>query len=52
MDPKTRRLLRVTMDDAEIMKTMGMLVGDGKENKNARKEMLMGFKFDMSMIDN
>lgn len=52
MDPKTRRLLRVTMDDAEIISTMGMLVGDGKENKNARKEMLMNFKFDMSMIDN
>ena len=52
MDPKTRRLLRVTMDDAEIISTMGMLVGDGKENKNARKDMLMNFKFDMSMIDN
>lgn len=52
MDPRTRRLIRVTMDDVEIMKTMGMLVGDGKENKNARKEMLMNFKFDMSMIDN
>lgn len=52
MDPRTRRLLRVTMDDAEIMKTMGMLVGDGKENKRNRKEMLMGFKFTMDMIDN
>lgn len=52
MDPRTRRLLRVTMDDVEIMKTMGMLVGDGKENKRNRKEMLMGFKFTMDMIDN
>lgn len=52
MDPKTRRLLRVTMDDVNITRTMGMLVGDGKDNKNARKEMLMNFKFDMSMIDN
>jgi len=51
-DPRTRRLIRVTMDDAEIMQTMGMLVGDGKENKNARKEMLMNFKFTMDMIDN
>ena len=40
------------MDDVEIMKTMGMLVGDGKENKSARKEMLMNFKFTMDMIDN
>lgn len=52
MNPRTRRLIRVTMDDAKIMQTMGMLVGDGKDNKNARKEMLMNFKFDMSMIDN
>lgn len=52
MDPRTRRLIRVTMDDATIMGTMGMLVGDGKENKAGRKEMLMNFKFDMSMIDN
>lgn len=51
-DPRTRRLVRVTMDDGDIMKTMGMLVGDGKENKNARKEMLMNFRFTMDMIDN
>lgn len=51
-DPRTRRLVRVTMDDYEIMKTMGMLVGDGKENNAKRKEMLMNFKFSMDMIDN
>ena len=52
MDPRTRRIIRVTMDEANIMSTMGKLVGDGKENKAQRKEMLMNFKFDMSMIDN
>lgn len=51
-DPKTRRLVRITMDDAEIMKTMGMLVGDSRENIAARKEMLMNFKLSMDMIDN
>lgn len=51
-DPKTRRLIRVTMDDPNIMDVMGMLVGDGKENKRDRKEMLMNFKFTMDMIDN
>lgn len=52
MNPKTRRLVRVTMDDVEIMKTMGMLVGDGKENNAKRKDMLLNFKFTMDMIDN
>lgn len=52
MDPKSRRLLRVTMNDSTINQTMGMLVGDGKDNKNARKDLLMNFKFDKSMIDN
>ena len=52
MDPRTRRLIRVTMDDYDTINTMGMLVGDGKENKRNRKEMLMNFKFTMDMIDN
>lgn len=52
MDPRTRRLVRVTMDDPDVMRTLGMLVGDGKENKTNRKEMLMNFKFTMDMIDN
>lgn len=52
MDPRTRRLIRVTMDDCNVMNTMGMLVGDGKENKRNRKDMLMNFEFTMDMIDN
>ena len=52
MDPRTRRLIRVRMDDPDVMRTLGMLVGDGKENKNNRKDMLMNFKFTMDMIDN
>jgi hypothetical protein len=51
MDPRTRRLVRVTMDD-DAFKTLNMLVGDGKEDKANRKEMLMNFKFTMDMIDN
>lgn len=52
MNPRTRRLVRVNMDDPEIMTTFSMLVGDNKEDKEARKEMLMDFKFTMDMIDN
>ena len=52
MDPRTRRLVRVTMDDPHVTDTFGMLVGDGKENKNARKDMLMNFKLTKDMIDN
>lgn len=53
MNPKTRRLIRVTMEDADMMRRMAsMLVGDGKENINARKEMLLNFKFDKEDIDN
>lgn len=52
MDPRTRRLIRVSMNDGDTFNTMGMLIGDGKENKRDRKEMLMNFKFTMDMIDN
>ena len=52
MDPKTRRLLRVTMNGLETMIIMGNLVGSGKENMQARKEMLMNFKVTKDMIDN
>lgn len=52
MDPRTRRLLRLTIDDVNTMKAFDVLVGGGKENTNQRKEMLMNFKFTMDMIDN
>ena len=53
MNPKTRRLIRVTMEDADMMRRMAsMLVGDGKENISSRKEMLLNFKFDKEDIDN
>lgn len=52
MDPRTRRIVRVTANDIETMKTMAKLVGDSKENIRDRKEMLMNFKFTMDMIDN
>lgn len=52
MDPKTRRLLRVSMDNPNVNTIMGNLVGSGKENIAARKEMLMDFKVTKDMIDN
>jgi hypothetical protein len=52
MDPKTRRMIRVTKDDAETIRTMSILMGDGKENIRCRKKLLTEFKFDKSMIDN
>ena len=52
MDPKTRRLLRVSMDNPNVNTIMGNLVGSGKENILARKEMLMDFKVTKDMIDN
>lgn len=53
MDPRTRRLLRVKISDLDkTVDTLATLVGDGKYNKEQRKEMLMNFKFTMDMIDN
>lgn len=52
MDPKTRRLVRITMNDVNTMMTMSKLVGDSKEDRLARKEMLMNFRFTKADIDN
>ncbi len=52
MDPRTRRLVRVTMNDARTMEVVGNLIGDGKTDRLARKEMLMNFKFTKADIDN
>lgn len=51
MDPKTRRIIRVNMSDAETMTRMGYLVGKDKNDIAMRKQMLLNFKYDMNMID-
>lgn len=52
MDPGTRRLIRVTAANVNTMEIMGNLIGEGRDNKRARKEMLMNFKFTKADIDN
>ena len=51
MDPSVRRIYKVTMDDAVTMSKMATLVGQGKENVDKRKEMLINFKFTKADID-
>lgn len=51
MDPRTRRLIQVTMDDALTYEKLAMLVGKSKDNVLQRKEMLMNFKFTAADID-
>jgi DNA gyrase/topoisomerase IV subunit B len=52
MDPNTRRIVRVNMNDPGTFKRLGILVGKGKEDVEGRKELLMNFKFTEDMIDN
>lgn len=52
MDPSTRRLIQVNMDDPNTEIRLGILTGEGKYNKIGRKELLGNFKFDKTMIDN
>lgn len=51
MDPRTRRLMRVTIEDAMTYEKMGALVGKSKDNVLARKEILMNFKWTQADID-
>lgn len=51
MNPATRRIFRVDASDINIMRTYDMLIGKGKEDIAARKEMLMNFKWKPSDID-
>ena len=52
MDPKTRRIVRVSMDDPDTIRRLGVLVGKSKDEIEGRKELLMDFKFTEDMIDN
>lgn len=52
MDPKTRRISRVTITDAmRTMEQMGVLVGKSDDEVNKRKELLMDFHFTSADID-
>jgi DNA gyrase/topoisomerase IV subunit B len=52
MDPKTRRIIRLTMNDALIMQQMAILLAKDKESLNARKDLISGFHFTKNDIDN
>lgn len=52
MDPKTRRIVRVNMNDPDTFRRLGVLVGKSREDVEGRKELLMEFKFTEDMIDN
>ena len=52
MDPKTRRIVRVSMNDPDTIRRLGVLVGKSKEEVNGRKDLLMNFAFTEDMIDN
>lgn len=52
MDPKTRRIVRVKMDDPDTFRRLGVLVGKSRDEVEGRKELLMDFKFTEDMIDN
>lgn len=52
MDPKTRRIYQVTMDDINRTKEqMGILIGKNKDEVAKRKELLLDFKFTTADID-
>lgn len=52
MDPRTRRLIQVTMQDVRDMQMrMSPLVGHSKDDRMGRKEILMDFKFTKDDID-
>lgn len=52
MDPKTRRIIRLTMNDALIMQQMAILLAKDKDSLSARKDLISGFHFTKNDIDN
>ena len=51
-DPRTRRAIKITMNNVNTFSRISDLMGDSKENVKHRKEMLMEFPFTKDMIDN
>lgn len=53
MNPKTRRLIRMTMDDIPAaMETLTLLHGDGDKLREARRELLRNADITLQDIDN
>lgn len=53
MNPKTRRLLRVTTDDIEeALKTVELLHGEGEALREARRQLLINADITLQDIDN
>lgn len=53
MNPKTRRLVRITMDDVdEAMKTLELLHGGTEEMRKARRDLLTNADITLDDIDN
>ena len=52
MDPRTRRIIRLTMNDALIMQQMSVLLAKDKDSLIARKNLITGFNFTKNDIDN
>lgn len=51
-DPRTRRAVKITMNNIDTHTRIGILMGDSKEQKLARKGLLMEFPFTKEMLDN
>lgn len=51
-DPRTRRTIKITMNNIDTYTRIGDLMGDGKEQTRNRKELLMNFPFTKDMLDN
>lgn len=52
MNPETRRLIKVSMNNDNNMDTLSILFGKKPENVQARKTMLLNYEYDNSIIDN
>lgn len=51
MNPKTRRMTRITMDNIDTFADLSMLMGKSKQDLTGRKEFLMDFNFTKNDLD-
>lgn len=51
-DPRTRRAIKITMNNVNTFTRINDLMGDSKDNVKNRKELLMEFPFTKDMLDN